>query len=57
MAEQKNKRVFHPSLNQWYDVPEGDVESWAEQGWRKTKPKHVDDGDAPVLEPADLPTP
>lgn len=40
------KRVFHPTMNAWKDVPEGDVEKWVEGGWKKAKPKHVDDSDA-----------
>lgn len=40
------KRVYHPSLNAWHDVPEDAVESWKDAGWLKTKPKHVDDGEA-----------
>lgn len=45
------KRVFHPSLNAWQDVPEGDIQSWKDAGWRMTKPDHVDlSGAAPVGE-------
>ena len=43
------KRVFHPTGDAFHDVPEGDVEQWAEAGWRKTKPKHVNDTDAPAV--------
>lgn len=52
------KRVFHPTLNAWQDVPEGDVEAWSKAGWHKRKGKHVDDSEAlPVgegYEPADV---
>ena len=41
-----SKRVYHPSLNAWQDVPDDAVESWKESGWLKTKPKHVDDSEA-----------
>lgn len=37
------KRMYHPTLNQWHDVPSGDVKGWTEQGWKATRPKHVDD--------------
>lgn len=59
------KRVYHPTADAFKDVPEADVDRWAEAGWRKTKPKHVDDSAAlPVgtfstaavaLEPAEEP--
>ena len=52
------KRLYHPTLNAWQDVPEGDVEAWSKAGWLKGKPKHVDDSEAlPVGEgyvPADV---
>lgn len=52
------KRVFHPTLNAWQDVPDGDVEAWSKAGWHKTKGKHIDDSEAlPVgegYEPADV---
>lgn len=37
-----HKRVYHPTLDAFQDVPEGDVEDWSKAGWLKTKPKHVD---------------
>lgn len=40
------KRVYHPTGDAFKDVPEGDVDRWADAGWRKTKPKHVDDSEA-----------
>ena len=43
------KRVYHPTLNTWQDVPDGDVDSWADAGWRKTAPKHVDTSDLPEV--------
>lgn len=43
------KRVYHPTLNSWQDVPEADVDSWAEAGWRKTAPKHVDTSNLPEV--------
>ena len=39
-------RVYHPVLNSWQDVPEGDVQAWKDNGWLKTRPKHVDDSEA-----------
>ena len=38
------RRVYHPTLNAWRDVE--DVESWAQEGWRKTKPDHIDDSES-----------
>lgn len=55
MTDKTTKRIYHPSLPIVRDVPSGDVEAWAEQGWRKTKPKDVDDSDVPRLTAADLP--
>ncbi len=43
------KRVYHPTLDTWQDVPDGDVDSWADAGWRKTAPKHVDTTDLPEV--------
>ena len=40
------KRVYHPSLSAWQDVPDDAVESWKDAGWLKSKPKHVDDSEA-----------
>lgn len=52
------RRVYHPTLNAWQDVPDGDVEAWSKAGWHKTKGKHVDDSEAlPVgegYEPVDV---
>ena len=48
------KRVYHPTLNSWQDVPEERVDEWAEQGWLKTKPDHVDDSES--LPPAPAPS-
>lgn len=48
-------RVYHPELNTWYDVTNPD--EWAEQGWRKTKPAHVDDSADPKPGPAPKSTP
>ena len=55
MAAATLKRVYHPSLNAWQDVPASNTESWKEAGWRMTKPDHVDDSDA--LPPAADTTP
>lgn len=35
------KRVYHPDLNTFEDVPDNKVDEWAEAGWLKTQPKHV----------------
>jgi hypothetical protein len=43
------KRVYHPHLDSWTDVPAEDVDKWAEAGWRKTQPKHVNTDDAPEV--------
>ena len=42
---QATTRVYHPSLNTWYDVT--NPEEWVESGWRKSKPAHVDDSADP----------
>lgn len=47
MAE--TRRVYHPSLNAYQDVPVGDVPEWVEQGWRKTAPAHFDPAIAPPV--------
>lgn len=43
------KRVFHPSLDSWQDVPDGDVDAWSKAGWLKSQPKHVDLSEAPKV--------
>lgn len=40
------KRVYHPTLNSWQDVPDDAVKDWTEAGWKATRPKHVDDSEA-----------
>lgn len=45
------RRVYHPTLPAWQDVPDKDVDAWADAGWRKTKPKDLDDSGA--LAPGD----
>lgn len=40
------KRVYHPTLNAWQDVPAAQVEEWGKAGWLKARPKHVDDSGA-----------
>ena len=47
---QEIKRVYHPTLNTYKDVPVSDVASWAEAGWRKTAPAHFDPSQAPRLD-------
>lgn len=40
MAEKKTTTVYHPAFaDVSEEVPTGDVDSWTEAGWRKTKPK------------------
>ncbi len=43
------KRVYHPTLSAWQDVADDAVDSWAEAGWRKSRPKHADDSGAPAV--------
>lgn len=43
------KRVYHPTLDTFEDIPDGDVEQWADAGWRKTAPKHVNTDDLPEI--------
>ena len=43
------KRVYHPTLSSWQDVPDGDVDSWAESGWLKSPSKKVEYGDLPEV--------
>lgn len=40
------RRVYHPKLNAWKDVPKSDGDRWKAAGWRLTKPEHVNDADA-----------
>lgn len=50
------KRVYHPTLPTYRDVPSGDVDAWVEAGWRKSRPKGVEvDETARQLTAADLP--
>lgn len=44
------KRVYHPGLDTWQDVPDDNVTEWAEAGWLTKKPKHVDDSAYPVAD-------
>jgi hypothetical protein len=43
------KRVYHPTLPSWQDVPDDAVDSWAESGWLKSKAKNVDYGELPEV--------
>lgn len=38
------RRVYHPTLDAFQDVPSGDAEKWKASGWRLTRPAHVTDG-------------
>lgn len=40
-----HKRVYHPTLNSWQDVPEDAVSTWTKAGWSEKRPQHVDDSD------------
>lgn len=42
-------RVYHPTLESFEDVPKADADKWAEAGWRKTAPKHVDTNEFPAV--------
>ena len=44
-----SKRVFHPTLESFEDVPDDAVDAWAAAGWRKTAPKHVDTSALPEV--------
>lgn len=35
------KRVYHPTLASFQDVPDDAVDAWVDAGWRKTAPKHI----------------
>lgn len=52
------KRVWHPTANAWWDVPEDQVSEWKKSGWLASKPSHADDTNAePVAlqpEPVDV---
>lgn len=49
-AETKTKRVFHPTLDAFTDVPAAQADSWKTLGWRFTNPGHVNEGiEQPVL--------
>ena len=41
-----HRRVYHPRLNAWQDVPKSDGDKWKAAGWRLTKPEHADDSEA-----------
>jgi hypothetical protein len=43
------KRVYHPTLPSWQDVPDGDVDSWVESGWLKSPAKKVEYGELPEV--------
>lgn len=40
------KRVYHPSLNAWQDVPDEAVKEWVQAGWLDKRPTHADDSEA-----------
>lgn len=43
------KRVYHPTLSSWQDVPDEAAAGWKDAGWRLTRPDHVDDSEAPPV--------
>lgn len=49
------RRVYHPTLNSYQDVPAASVEEWKAAGWRLTAPDHFDPAIAPRLPVADEP--
>lgn len=44
------RRVYHPTLNAWQDVPKASADEWKAAGWRLTKPDHISED----VEPAPL---
>lgn len=42
------KRVYHPTLDAWQDVPDERLESWLSAGWKSKRPKQFDDELPPV---------
>ena len=44
------KRVYHPTLNAWQDVPDDAVQEWGVAGWLAKRPKHVDDSASPLAD-------
>lgn len=60
------KRVYHPTSDNFHDVPAEVVKDWTDAGWTTDKPKHVTDEDRapgvffvaePVREPEPAPVP
>lgn len=45
----KMKRVYHPTVNAWQDVPPDAVKDWTDAGWKTSKPEHVHDEDYPPV--------
>lgn len=44
------RRVYHPTLDAFLDVPRADAEKWKAAGWRLTRPAHVIDDSGAVVE-------
>lgn len=51
------RRVYHPGLDTWRDVPADAVTEWTDAGWLTKKPKHVDDSASPVADAPPAPVP
>lgn len=43
------KRVYHPTLPSFQDIPDGDVDAWVETGWLKSPSKKVEYGELPEV--------
>lgn len=43
------KRVYHPTVNSWYDVQDEKVADWEEQGWLQERPEEFSDAEQTPL--------
>lgn len=37
----KMRRIYHPHMNEYRDIPASNADSWKASGWRMTNPGHV----------------
>lgn len=42
-------RLYHPTLDSWQDVPNGDVKGWTDAGWKAKNPGQVNETGAPPV--------
>lgn len=39
------RRIYHPTLDAYKDVPKKSADAWKAAGWRMTRPDHVTEPD------------